>query len=427
MTINWNLLSNANPAAALQAGFEHGQEQRRTRDARGALSALAANPNDTAALGVLRAANPELSFKMEDRLREQRTRATLGRVFGGGGAAPQTSAFQGYGAGGGGGALSAFNRPSVPAASAPSFASPPPSMIETPRIADAPALAAAAPSAAPEMLVDPSSLAPRTDGMRINQAALRELYADDYETAIKVQKAVYDADAAGFKRMQQSGDVLARAAMHLDTFKNPDGSDDIPARQRELQTMMPQLVALGLDPESIKRADVSSRGLSRYRIMGQSMKDLVSEDQAERRLNADIADDEADNYRADRNTDDIIADRAGRRGLVARGQDLADARGRYGIGVASADRRRGQDISSTDRQRGQDVSSTDRRRGQDMADTRIRETGGGKGTARVRPGTRPPQVPGTAANPAVVTSREQAMLLPKGTVFKTPDGTVKVR
>ncbi|PXA99875.1 hypothetical protein DMC47_01120 [Nostoc sp. 3335mG] len=76
------------------------------------------------------------------------------------------------------------------------------------------------------------------------------------------------------------------------------------------------------------------------------------------------------NSRADRNTASMIEDRDGRRALVARGQNMTDARGRYGIGVASADR-----------QRGQNLASTDRRRAQDMTDRRVRETGGRRASA----------------------------------------------
>ncbi|HEX8413094.1 MAG TPA: hypothetical protein VF637_04320 [Sphingomicrobium sp.] len=119
----------------------------------------------------------------------------------------------------------------------------------------------------------------------------------------------------------------------------------------------------------------------------------------DRRLDADIEDDEADNERADRNTDSVITDRSARRGLVARGQDMSDARGRYGIGVASADRRRGQDLTSTDRRRGQDISATRPRTG--------RGAGGG-------------------ANIPTISSPEQARQLPSGTTFRTPDGRLKV-
>lgn len=79
---------------------------------------------------------------------------------------------------------------------------------------------------------------------------------------------------------------------------------------------------------------------------------------AERRLEQDVADDEADNERADRNTASLISGRDARRGLIARGQNLTDARGR----------------------RGQDIALTDRRRGQDITDARLRDTGSKHGS-----------------------------------------------
>lgn len=68
---------------------------------------------------------------------------------------------------------------------------------------------------------------------------------------------------------------------------------------------------------------------------------------AQTKLEWDVQDDQIDNARADRNTGSMIDDRNRRRGLIARGQDMTDTRGRYGIGVASADRRRGQDMIDT--------------------------------------------------------------------------------
>jgi hypothetical protein len=268
----------------------------------------------------------------------------------------------------------------------------------------------------PATLVDPAQLPPRTDGMQVNQAALRELYVEDPKTAFEVQKMIYAADKSQMEAVMRSGQTLASAAFNLEGINLPDGSEDIAGRKAAVARMAPLLTQVGVSQQTLDTLDVSNRSLAGIRSIYSKVGDLMTQNRNDQRLANDIADDEADNYRADRNVDDVIADRAGRRGLVARGQNMADARGRYGIGVASSDRRRGQDLSSTDR-----------RRGQDMTDTRIRETGGSKGGARVRPGNRPPQIPGTAANPAVVTSREQAMLLPKGTVFRTPDGAVKVR
>ncbi|WP_070152606.1 hypothetical protein [Sphingobium phenoxybenzoativorans] len=111
--------------------------------------------------------------------------------------------------------------------------------------------------------------------------------------------------------------------------------------------------------------------------LGLTVLQAFNVDRADRRLAADIEDDEADNARADRNTASIIADRDGRRGLIARGQD-----------IASRDRRRGQDISST-------------------------RPKGGKGA-------------GTAPVIHDVKTPAEARALPKGAYFRIPGGGVKV-
>ena len=95
-------------------------------------------------------------------------------------------------------------------------------------------------------------------------------------------------------------------------------------------------------------------------LMMQAMKtsDQLSAIRAEKKLAWDVEDSQIDNARADRNTDSTIAHRRAQEGLTARGQDLSDARGRYGIGVASSDRRRGQDVSASTARRGQDLRET---------------------------------------------------------------------
>ena len=104
-------------------------------------------------------------------------------------------------------------------------------------------------------------------------------------------------------------------------------------------------------------------------LMMQAMKtsDQLNAMRADTRLNWTLEDGRLDNARADRNIDSTIDHRRAQEGLTARGQDLTDARGRYGIGVSSSDRRRGQDVSASTQQRGQDISSGDRRRGQDLS------------------------------------------------------------
>lgn len=450
--INWSLLNTPDIAGALQSGMKSGQAMAKQRAVDGALSTLAQQPDDAQAMGVLRVASPELAFKLEDRQREAETRGILGRVFDGYGGPggfnqrapqPQTrGAFPRPSIGttpqdGGAGALARGGAvlPVQSALSGPGAAQsilPPQGALgqfdgrgAAPQPPAVPASAAPAPVPAdpsptglpaqmvPASLLDPADLPPRTDGMRLNPDAMRELYRKDPASAFKVQEMVFNADAAAFKRMQASGGVLASAARHLGRMVNPDGTPNMEGRQAELQAMMPQLQALGVTSEMVGKVDLTDVGLSRYLDLGRNLNTLVDDDRADRRLNADIEDDDADNARADRNTSSVIEDRGARRGLIARGQNMTDARGRFGIQVSSGDRRRGQDI-------GADTA----RRGQDITDKRVRETGGrrvGRGAAPKNPDS---MIPGTAALPVTVTTVTQAKMLSPGTFFRTPQGKV---
>lgn len=84
--------------------------------------------------------------------------------------------------------------------------------------------------------------------------------------------------------------------------------------------------------------------------LGMTVREALSADNADLRLEADVADDQADNERADENAASLHQYRQGQLGNARRGQD-----------ISSRDRRRGQDVSSGDRRRGQDISSRDRR------------------------------------------------------------------
>ena len=130
-----------------------------------------------------------------------------------------------------------------------------------------------------------------------------------------------------------------------------------------------------------------------HQRMGLTAMQAFQDDRAERRLTQDIADDEADNARADRNTDSLVEDRVSRRGLVARGQDLMDARGR-----------RGQNMASSDRQRGQNMTSADRRYATDRSGARKR--------------------PVTSETIPTIRSAAERDKLPKGALYRAPDGTI---
>lgn len=338
MAINWSILQPTNPAAALQAGIQAGQTWRRETDARGALSALAANPNNAQAIGVLRQAAPEVAFKMEDRLRETQTRAALSAVFAPAQAPASNSvpsALAGFGSGQQQGMKIGQAEPAASNAV-------PSSPIPAP-------LAMAPASSGTDALVDPSRLPPRTDGLAINQDALRNLYQVDPASAFKVQQMVHDADAASFKRMQQSGGVMANAAYHLSTIKNPDGSEDVAGRQRELQAITPQLAEMGVSPEMLSRADLTNQGLARYLTLGRNLNNIVADDRANRALDWNIEDDRVDNGRADRSESrqeyyrarsDSRSERSDRRQAVRfreRDKDRAALSGSFGIRSDTSD------------------------------------------------------------------------------------------
>lgn len=265
---------------AFLQGFQNGRAMRRQRDEDNALSVFAQNPSDPGAVNALLAVNPQLGLRLGEYQRDSERRNVMGRLFNAPAAAPEAT----------------------------------------------------------DQLVDPQRLPPRTDGLTLNQEALRELYRIDPESALQVQKSVFDADRAQFDAMRKNSDVIASAAFRL---------RQVPVEQRpaEFQAIAPMLAQMGVSAEQLGQVDLSDAGLDRYMVVGRAFKDILSDERADRRVDGYLDNLESDNERADRNTASLIADRAARRGLTARGQDIASA---------------------------------DRRRGQDMTDKRVRETGGGR-------------------------------------------------
>lgn len=343
--INWNAGIAPNVGNALMQGIQTGKAMRREADTRNALAgAVSGNPGD---LEKLTALDPELGFRVADRQRQQQVRDTVGRVF-----APGQD---------GTGVLSASG-----------VANP----AQGGQMAGGPAA-----------LVDPAQLPPRTDGLRINPQALRDLYALDPATAHQIQSAVYEADAQSFKAMQARGAAMASAAWHLKSVSPED-------RTAELDRITPYLVQSGIPAELVQRAssDLSDTALDGVIATGRNIKDILVDDRQERRFAWDRQDDEADNARQDRNTDSMIEDRGARRALTARGQDLSHSDRRYATDTAD---RRGRDLAA-------------------QTDKRVRESWK---VPRVKAG-------GGAGAPTVKT-KAQYDALPSGTVYIAPDGTTK--
>lgn len=121
----------------------------------------------------------------------------------------------------------------------------------------------------PDALVDPDQLPARTDGLTINKAALRDLYAIDPEGAAQIQKTVYDMDDATAKRIAARGSAMARVASVLKS---------VPADQRQatIAEHAPELQALGFTPQELAQADLSDAGLDRYYRGGMSMEQIIA-------------------------------------------------------------------------------------------------------------------------------------------------------
>lgn len=327
MPLNWNLLGGNTVGQSFLAGVDRGQEMRRRADAQGALAAYVADPDNEQAVGALVASSPELGLKVQALQREQRQRGVLSRLF----EQPQTAT----------GALSRV-APLAPQGALASMVAP-----ASPIADPAPTEAAAAPA----VLIDPAQLPPRTDGFRLNPVAMRELFAEAPELALKFQTMAFNAGEQQFKLAQRTGSTLARMAHHLGTLQTQDGGEDLAARSAELRAMMPQLAAMGVTAADLDGVDLSNKGLTRLYALGRNLDQLIDDERQDRRLEADFADDAADNARQDRATESLIRSRdAGaaqgwaRVGISREGMERADVRGRRGQDMASADRRRGQDM-----------------------------------------------------------------------------------
>lgn len=123
------------------------------------------------------------------------------------------------------------------------------------------------PQGPPQSLVDPSQLAPRTDGVQLNQDALRELYAVDPQTALQLQTSVYNANKQQLDQMQAYGEAGLGVVYRLKR---------LPAEQRaaELKASLPMLQSMGIDTAQLAQADLTDNGLSRYEAVFGKLADL---------------------------------------------------------------------------------------------------------------------------------------------------------
>lgn len=198
------------------------------------------------------------------------------------------------------------------------------------------------------------------------------------------------------------------SAVYDEAYEELASVADDESYQRTLDWVQKEFQPYGVDIRTIVPPTFPGvKGVRELRYRALDAKDQLTAADRYMRLQWDIEDDIADNERADRNTASMIEHRDDQEGIAIRGQDVRSGDTRRGQDLSDARGRHGIDVASEDRRRGQDLASGDRRRGQDQRGTR-----GGRGGGQNIPTIRSP---------------EQARALPKGTVFRTPDGRVKVR
>lgn len=355
--INWNL-SGANQGFmnSLRLGMEMGgaaREAKDRREYRSALADLANDPENQNALAVVFQHDPRTGAALMDRADEKAFGRDLAVMVNPNGA---PNALLGLG--------SSASPPAGPRqlnALAPR--TPAPENMQSVGQAAVPAAQEGEQSAPAG--VDVSALGqPRSDA----DAAFLRMVQRDPSKALKIRSELRDNFVA---QLEAESDFYGLAMGELSRATDPA------SWSAALQSLMPRAQALGMDLARVVPAEYPGpEAVAELMRRAQPIKEQLD-------LMVREANIEADNERADRNTDSLIETREGR--------------------LAEYERNNRARLATT-------------RRGQDMTDSRLRSRSSGK-----RGGKKARETLPTIASPA------EAMKLPSGTKFRTPSGQVKVR
>lgn len=398
---NWNLLpSPADVGAGVTASFREGMaigaqlgEAQNRRDVRSALSALRTDPSNPESMGVLFEHAPDLAAKMEARADDfafrDAARDYLAPPSGGQaspiGAAPASpNALMAPGGGmppqPGQNALLGLTGPTSSPAAQIGFSSP----------SAAPVAAGETPPASQSAIEQPAQ---GEGGQRVQAVVQQFGRPQDERDKAFLRMLARDPMEALKLQGQMRDNLVGRMESEL-TFYNVgldlmSRANDEQSWQGMLARVVPMAAEMGVDvgailpaqyPGEEAVADLMERALP----VKERLAHLLNESNVE-----------ADNERADINTDSLVETREER---------LAEYRRHNRANEGNT--RRGQDVRSETSRRGQDVRDETTRRGQD-----VRQSG------------KPPK----RERIAKVTTVEEARALKPGTRFQTPDGRVMVR
>lgn len=410
--INWNL---ADPAAAGNAawqGFERGvqmgeraRRQREEQELRGALADFSANPDDPAALRAVMERAPQLGMKLAEYSDQRAFRGALSAYVGENAllsaGRPALGAASGPGpapTGALGNSQGMSSAPGQPPNSAPNamlqLGTPPPAApgasfgeafypyasrnALAPTPTDAAGVPVSSPQQGPTAARGGDPAAQPQAGLSFlgrpqsrEDAAFLQMVRRDPIQALKIQSAMRDSFV---ERLDLEREYYAAAVEELSRVTDDAGW------QSALQRVLPMAEAVGVNLDSVPRtypgpevvADLLQRSLG-------------AKDQADLLMRE--ANMEADNLRADRNTDSLIETRE----------------------------------QQVERQRAFDEGRLDnQRRGQDLTDRRQRDRPPPRSNRRT-----PARSAGANDDLPLVRTPAEARRLPKGTRFRTPDGAVK--
>lgn len=290
VAIDWSLLKPVDFAGAVQTGFERGRQMRLQRDQEGALAALARNPDDPEARGVLWRTNPAVAsafeasaLKRAEAGRETEARGALADWVMGGGQVPQRGAFPQRNA------LLTGPAPTTPALGA--FGST--NALAVDPQPTTPALGGARPNA---LLPDAAAQAsPPTAALRsgppehdyaAGDAAWERYVRADPSGAMKTMLERANLTKAQNEALTSQYDIIARLAR---------GAVDQESYTKALQ----EAQSHGIDTSSLPQ-QFDENAVNAIELQALSAKEYLAEQRDQRRLDWNIEDDRIDNARADR-------------------------------------------------------------------------------------------------------------------------------
>lgn len=422
--IDWGLLGHpVDIGAAFTAGLDRGRALGERRATQGALGALARDPTNVDALATVTSLAPEEAYRFQAARRAQADYDRGDRFRG---------ALASYMTGGTPAQLNALSG----AAANPSATIPAANALGSPQVISDPSQPARG-GREPGEAVGNSSVSPRAGTL---DALAPAPQGDSQEAVVVVANRPRPLPRVPVSPNGNGWDAVIRAdpekAM-VSAHAMFGGREDELKDWQHVPTAGMRLLAGVNDQDSYDRAKATASHLydsfgvpfpevpdeySPETVRNFQMGQLDIEKQVhaalqERKFEWQQEDGQLDNARADRNVDSEISHRSNMEGIAVRGQNVASADRRYGVGVTDARDRYSIGVAHDDRVRGQDLEHTDRVRGQDM--------GGRRRFRSQAPAT--PQAGASAQAPVKVTTPDQARNLPKGTYFQTPDGRVKVR